>query len=134
MTPASPPTIADNRERERLVLQRTWAPPTGPLRWFKEINAQVIGKRYVITAFIFFVLGGIEALLIRIQLARPENRFLDPDLYDQLFTLHGSTMMFLFAVPVVQGLALYFVPLLLGARNVALPRFTAFSYYIYLFG
>jgi cytochrome c oxidase subunit I+III len=134
MTPASPPTIADGRESDRLVLQHTWAPPTGPLRWFKEVNAQVIGKRYIMTALIFFVLGGIEALLIRIQLARPENRFLNPDLYDQIFTLHGSTMMFLFAVPVMQGLALYFVPLLLGARNVALPRLTAFSYYIYLFG
>jgi glutathione-independent formaldehyde dehydrogenase len=84
-------------QRERLVLQRTWAPPTGPFAWLKETNAQVIGKRDIITAFISFVLGGIEALLIRIQLARPENRFLNPDLYDQIFTLHGSTMMFLYS-------------------------------------
>ena len=103
MTTASPPTIADGRERDRLILQQTWAPPAGPLRWFKEVNAQVIGSAVHHHGLIFFVLGGIEALLIRIQLARPENRFLNPDLYDQIFTLHGSTMMFLFAVPVMQG-------------------------------
>ena len=128
MTPVSPQ--APPVEREQLELAQSWAPPTGPFRWFREVNAQVIGMRYIITAFIFFVIAGLEALLIRVQLATPENHFLNPDLYNQIFTMHGSTMMFLFAVPVLEGFGVYFVPLLLGARNVSLPRLNAFGYYI----
>ena len=79
-------------------------------------------------------LGGIEALAMRVQLARPENRFLGPDLYNQVFTTHGSTMMFLFAVPIMLGLATYLVPLMVGTRNLAFPRLNAFSYYVYLIG
>ncbi len=131
MTPVSQQTPVD---RENLELARTWAPPTGPFRWFREVNAQVIGKRYIVTAFIFFLIAGLEALLIRVQLAAPENHFLNPDLYNQIFTMHGSTMMFLFAVPVLEGFGVYLVPLMLGARNVSLPRLNAFGYYIYLFG
>src|SRR3954465_12279676 len=74
------------------------------------------------------------AALMRIQLARPENNFLGPDLYNQIFTVHGSTMMFLFAVPMMQGVGLYVVPLMLGTRNVAFPRLNAYSYYIYVIG
>src|SRR4051812_32134342 len=71
---------------------------------------------------------------MRVQLARPRNTFLDPDLYNQIFTVHGTTMMFLFAVPVMEGMALYLVPLMVGTRNVAFPRLNAFGYYSYLAG
>ena len=66
---------------------------------------------------------------MRLQLRRPENRFLGPDLYNQLFTMHGTTMMFLFAVPVMQAIGLYLVPLMVGTRNVAFPRLNAFGYW-----
>lgn len=134
MNPVSDELLSADQEREQATLNNTWAPPTGLLRWFKEVNAQVIGRRYIITAFIFFLIGGLEALLMRLQLARPDNKLLNPGLYNQIFTMHGSTMMFLFAVPILEGFGVYFVPLLLGARNVALPRLNAFGYYIYLFG
>ena len=78
------------------------------------------------------MLSGILALLIRIQLARPDNRFLGPDLYNQIFTTHGTAMMFLFAVPIMEGIGLYLVPLMIGTRNVAFPRLMSFGYYVYL--
>src|SRR4051812_50222017 len=90
--------------------------------------------RYIVTAFIFFILGGIEALLMRLQLAHPESHILNPDQYNQIFTTHGSTMMFLFAVPVMEGVAIYFVPLMVGTRNVAFPRLNAFGYFAYVAG
>jgi cytochrome c oxidase subunit I+III len=116
------------------VFKKTWTDPSGFPGWFAAVNNQPIGKRYMLTALIFFVLGGIQALLIRTQLAVSENSFLGPDVYNQLFTLHGSTMMFLFAVPFLEGLTLYLLPLMLGSRDVAFPRLTAFSYWVYLFG
>src|SRR4051812_45599940 len=89
----------------------------------------------IITAFIFFLLGGILAALMRLQLSRPDNGFLGPDRYNQIFTMHGSTMMFLFAVPMMfEALSVYVLPLMLGARNIAFPRLNAYSYYLYLFG
>jgi cytochrome c oxidase subunit 1 len=93
-----------------------------------------VGKRYVATAFLFFLLGGIEAMVMRIQLARPENRLLDPDLYNQFFTMHGTTMMFLFGVPVQLAAATYLVPLMVGTRNISFPRLNAFGYWTYLLG
>ena len=75
----------------------------------------------MVTAFLFFAIGGLEALAIRLQLARPDNNLLSPDLYNQVFSVHGSTMMFLFAVPVMLAFGLYFVPLMIGTRNVAFP-------------
>ena len=100
-----------------------------------NVHHRAIGKRYIVTAFVFFLLGGILAPLMRLQLARPENHVLSPDLYNQVFTMHGSTMMFLFAVPMMfEALGVYLVPLMVGARNIAFPRLNAFSYYLYLFG
>jgi cytochrome c oxidase subunit I+III len=122
----------DAEERRRL--EKAWALSSGFPGWFKEVSHTVIGKRYIVTALIMFLLGGLEALLMRIQLARPENGFLDPDLYNEIFTTHGSTMMFLFAVPVFQGLAIYLVPLMLGTRNTAFPRLNALSYWLFVIG
>jgi len=125
--PAPPPDL-------RATLARTWAEPGGFFGWFMNVNHKSIATRMIVTALGFFALGGILALLMRLQLARPESRLIGPDLYGQLFTVHGSTMMFLFAVPVMQALGLYLVPLMIGTRNVAFPRLNAFGYYVYLFG
>jgi cytochrome c oxidase subunit 1 len=121
-------------ERDRKDLEMTWAPGPGVIGWFTDTNHKSIAMRYIVTAFIFFLLGGILAALMRIQLALPENTFIGPDLYNQIFTTHGSTMMFLFAVPIMEALGLYFVPLMIGTRNVAFPKLNAFGYYVYLFG
>ena len=115
-------------------LHRTWADRPGFLGWLMSVDHKSIGKRYVITAFVFFLLGGIEAAMMRAQLARPESRLIGPDLYNQLFTTHGTTMMFLFAVPVMTAMGLYLVPLMIGSRDVAFPRLNAYGYYAYLIG
>src|SRR5690606_25798317 len=102
--------------------------------WLISTDHKSIGKRYLVTAFIFFLMAGVLALLMRVQLAYPENHFLDPDRYNQVFTTHGTTMMFLFAVPVMEAIGIYFVPLMIGTRNVAFPRLNAFGYWTYLIG
>ncbi len=124
----------DADAEDRRVLERTWRYASGLWGWLAEVDHTRIGVRYIVTALIFFALGGIEALAMRVQLAKPENGFLNPDLYNQVFTTHGSTMMFLFAVPIMLGLATYLVPLMVGTRNLAFPRLNAFSYYVYLIG
>jgi cytochrome c oxidase subunit I+III len=121
-------------ELERRTLERTWEAPRGLVGFLTNVDHKAIGLRYVVTAFVFFLLGGIEALAMRLQLARPENHLLNPDLYNQVFTVHGSTMMFLFAVPVMEGMGVYLVPLMVGTRNVAFPRLNAFGYWVYLIG
>jgi cytochrome c oxidase subunit 1 len=129
-----PPLLPESEELETRRLERTWRPRRGLYGFLTNVDHTVIGKRYIVTAFAFFALGGLEALLMRLQLARPESRLIGPDLYNQLFTTHGSTMMFLFAVPVMEGMALYLVPLMVGTRNTAFPRLTAYSYWVYLIG
>jgi cytochrome c oxidase subunit 1 len=121
-------------DEERRLLNKTWGDKPGLWGWITSTNHKSIGKRFIITAFIFFAAGGVLAALMRIQLARPENSFLGPDLYNQIFTMHGTTMMFLFAIPVMEAMAIYLVPLMIGTRNIAFPRLAAFSYWIYLFG
>jgi cytochrome c oxidase subunit I+III len=121
-------------ELEALRLEQTWSPAPGALGWFTETGHKQIGLRYIVTAFIFFLAGGVEAALMRWQLARPNHGFLSPDMYNQIFTMHGTTMMFLFAVPVMEGFAIYLVPLMVGTRNVAFPRLNAYGYFVYLIG
>ena len=116
-------------------LRQVWSHPPGIWGWFTEVHHTAIGLRFMVTAFVFFLLGGVLAALMRWQLTFPENHFLGPDQYNQFFTMHGSTMIFLFAVPMVfQGFGVYLVPLMCGARNIAFPRLNAFCYYVYLFG
>src|ERR1041384_6559813 len=115
-------------------LEQTWADPTGVCGWFTHGDHKSIGRRYLVTAFAFFLIGGVLAALMRVQLSRADNTILSPDLYNQIFTTHGTTMMFLFAVPVMQALGVYFVPLMVGARSIAFPRLVAFSYWMLLFG
>ncbi len=118
----------------RRQLEQTWAVPTGFIGSLTVVDHRTIGRRYIATAFVFFILAGILAALMRVQLAWPDNHFLSPDRYNQFFTVHGTAMMFLFAVPVMEGMGVYLVPLMVGTRNIAFPRLNAFSYYVYLFG
>jgi cytochrome c oxidase subunit 1 len=115
-------------------LDLAWRRPRGIIGWLATVDHKEIGRRYIITALGFFVLGGIMALLMRLQLAQPDSNLIGAERYNQLFTMHGSTMMFLFAVPVMEGVAVYIIPLMLGTRSTAFPRLNAFSYYMYLFG
>jgi cytochrome c oxidase subunit I+III len=119
---------------EAHTLEQTWSDPPGLVGWFSAINHKTIAKRFMVTTFVFFLLGGLLALAIRLQLALPNGKVLGPDLYNQVFTMHGSTMMFLFAVPVMQAVATYLVPLMIGARSVAFPRMNAFAYWIFTLG
>src|SRR4051812_14013558 len=116
------------------TLDATWDPGRGVLAWLREVRHTAIGVRFIVTAFLFFAAGGVEAILMRLQLARADSHLIGPDLYNRLFTTHGSTMMFLFAVPVMQGVGTYLVPLQIGARNLAFPRLAAYSYFTYLVG
>ncbi|HET9983902.1 MAG TPA: cbb3-type cytochrome c oxidase subunit I [Longimicrobiales bacterium] len=135
LTPtAAPAPTPDAELRERNALERTWWNDTRPLRFLTEVDHKVVGLRIVITALTLFVLAGLLAGAMRLQLARPEGALLGPDRYDQVFTVHGTTMMFLFAVPVMMGLGVYFVPLMVGARNIAYPRLVAYGYFVYLTG
>jgi cytochrome c oxidase subunit 1 len=116
------------------VLAHTWKTPAGLWGAMATVDHKIIGRRYIVTAFVFLALGGVLAILMRIQLAQPEARLLGPDRYNQIFTMHGANMMFLFAVPVMEAMAVYLVPLMVGTRNIAFPRLNAFSYWMYLAG
>ena len=116
------------------ALERTWQDEPGVLGFLRTNDHKRLGRRFVATAFLFFVAAGILAAVMRAQLAVPDNHVVGPDLYDQLFTMHGTTMMFIFAVPIMQGMALYLVPLMVGTRNTAFPRMSACAYWLYLLG
>jgi cytochrome c oxidase subunit 1 len=116
------------------LIVRAPAARTGWPGWVTTTDHKRIGVLYVVTAFAFMALGGVEALLMRTQLAQPGNRLLDPQTYNQVLTLHGSTMVFLVVMPVWAGFANYFVPLQIGARDMAFPRLNALSYWLYLAG
>ena len=114
-------------------LQKIWETPPGLLGWLSTVDHKIIGIRYLITAFAFLLLGGGEALVMRLQLAHANQHVLTPDQYNQLFTMHGITMIFLYALPVLSGFSNYIWPLLLGSRDMAFPRLNALSYWIFLF-
>src|SRR3978361_284175 len=115
-------------------LADTWRTSPGIWAALSTVDHKIIGRRYIVTAFVFLILGGILSLAMRLQLSGPEARFIGPDRYNQIFTMHGTNMMFLFAVPVMEAMAVYLVPLMVGSRNIAFPRLNAFSYWIYLAG
>jgi cytochrome c oxidase subunit I+III len=140
--PSDPARVIDDAppipDAETAALHRrlaaVWDDRPGLAGWITTVDHKRLALRYMVTAFAFFILGGLEAALMRVQLSRAESGLIGPDLYDQLFTTHGTTMMFLFAVPMVEAVGLYFVPLLVGTRNVAFPRLNAYGYWTYLFG
>jgi cytochrome c oxidase subunit I+III len=114
-------------------LLQTWKSPRG-WRYFSDVNNSVVGVWYTATAFFFFLFAGVLALLLRVQLAVPENRFLSADAYNQLFTLHGSVMMFLFAIPIFEAIAIMLLPQMTGARDLPFPRLSAFGFWCFLLG
>ncbi|MDQ0364821.1 aa3-type cytochrome oxidase subunit I [Catenuloplanes indicus] len=103
-------------------------------RLLRTTDAKQIGIMYLVTSFVFFMLGGLMALIMRAELARPEMQFLSPEQYNQLFTMHGTIMLLFFATPVVFAFANYVVPIQIGAPDVAFPRLNSFAYWLYLFG
>ena len=127
-------TAIKDLPRPQIVAHAVPRPRKAWLEWVTTVDHKKIGILYMVTAFVFFLVGGIEALLIRIQLGAPDNTFLTPEKYNQLFTMHGTTMIFLFVVPMSAGFGNYFVPLMIGARDMAFPRLNAFSYWLFLFG
>jgi cytochrome c oxidase subunit I+III len=143
-TAALPHTIPANRPTPKAVpteeesdkqLQATWADPRpGPIGSLRAIQNDAIGGRIMMTAFIFFLVAGSLALLMRLQLIRPENTLVGPQTYNGLFTMHGSTMMYLFAVPLLEGLAILLLPLMLGNREMPFPRLGVFSYFTFVLG
>jgi cytochrome c oxidase subunit 1 len=108
--------------------------PTGWTSWVTTTDHKKIGVMYLVTTFVFFILGGVEALLIRLQLGQADNTLLDPQTYNALFTMHGTTMVFLFIVPVWAAFGNYLVPLMIGARDMAYPKLNALSYWFFLAG
>ncbi len=136
MTTVSADTRDSALDEQRLdhILSWTWRTERGLIGALSSVDHKVVGRRYIVTALVFLCLGGLAAVAMRLQLARPDNALIGPDLYNQLFTMHGMTMMFLFAVPVMEAFGVYLVPLMVGTRNIAFPRLNAFSYWIYLSG
>jgi cytochrome c oxidase subunit I len=124
LSPA-PPEIADR-------LAAAWGEAPGLKGWFGSVDHKVIGIRYLFTAFVFLVVGGCEALVMRIQLAGPNATLLTPEQYNQLFSMHGVTMIFLYAMPILSGFSNYLWPLMLGSRDMAFPRLNALSYWLFL--
>ncbi|MEW9584883.1 cytochrome c oxidase subunit I [Paraburkholderia sp. DGU8] len=114
-------------------LRDLWESEPGWRGWLSTVDHKQIGLRYIVTAFCFLLLGGVEALIMRLQLAGPNESLLTPDQYNQLFTMHGVTMIFLYALPVLSGFSNYLWPLMLGSRDMAFPRLNALSYWVFLF-
>lgn len=126
------PLIADAADAGlRHRLERSWS-AEGLGAWFATVDHKEIGIRYIVTASAFLGLGGIEALIMRLQLAGPDRHLLSPEAFNELFTMHGVTMIFLYAGPVLSGFSNYLWPLLIGSRDMAFPRLNALSYWIYL--
>src|SRR5690554_3053628 len=122
-----------NKARLHREYDRVWGnwPGWGALA---AVNHTSVGLRFIVTGLVFFLIGGVLSMLMRTQLALPEQDIIGPELYNQLFTMHGTLMMFLFAIPVLEGVAMYLIPKMIGARDLPFPRVGAMGYYCYLFG
>ncbi|WP_069050870.1 cytochrome c oxidase subunit I [Blastomonas sp. RAC04] len=127
MTPHDPAAL-------HAELDAVWRGLPGWRGFVCEVNHGAIGLRFMITAIVYFAIGGVLAMLIRVQLASPRAAFVGPDIYNQLFTMHGTIMMFLFAIPKLEGLALYLLPKVMGARDMAYPRLSALGWWCYALG
>ena len=127
------PEVAVPSPKLEEKLHSMWESKPGLRGWLSTVDHKEIGIMYLVTAFGFLCAGGIEALVMRIQLAGPDRHLLTPEQYNQLFSMHGNTMIFWYALPVLSGFSNYLWPLLLGARDMAFPRLNAFSYWTFLF-
>ena len=113
-------------------LTELWETPKTIYGWFATVDHKELGIRYLFTAFLFLIVGGVEALILRLQLFTPRAAVLSPEAYNQIFTLHGITMIFWYASPILSGFAVYLIPLMIGARDLAFPRMNAFTYWTFL--
>lgn len=125
--------VRDYDSAEAHHLEELWESKPGLYGWLSTVDHKEIGTRYIVTAFLFLIAGGIEALIFRLQLAGPDLRLLTPEQYDELFTMHGVTMILWYAFPVLTGFSVYLQPLVLGSRDMAFPRLNAFTYWVFLF-
>jgi cytochrome c oxidase subunit 1/cytochrome c oxidase subunit I+III len=126
------PVIARPTEELHEKMESMWSDPPGLYGWLGTTDHKKVGKRYLVTAFVFLVVGGIEALGMRLQLAQPNEHLLSPGLYNQFFSMHGFTMIFLYSLPILSGFSNYLWPLMLGTRDMAFPRLNAFTYWVFL--
>jgi cytochrome c oxidase subunit I+III len=131
--PRRPPNSLPRPPGEYEALERAWRKPGG-WRALTSVNNTRIGRLYLATAFAFFLFAGVLALAMRLQLAVPGNDLLEPGTYNQFFTMHGTVMMFLFAIPMVEAVAVFLLPGMLGARDLPFPRLSAYAYWAYAFG
>jgi cytochrome c oxidase subunit 1/cytochrome c oxidase subunit I+III len=113
-------------------LTQLWESPRSLWGTLATVDHKTIGMRYLVTSLVFMVAGGVEALILRLQLSGSDLKVLNPETYDQLFTMHGITMIFWYAAPILSGFSNYLMPLMIGARDMALPRTNAFSYWTFL--
>src|SRR5436190_8112172 len=118
----------------RIAARSVQAAPRGWTSWVTTTDHKRIGIMYMVTTFVFFLMGGTEALMMRLQLGAPDNTLISPQTYNALFTIHGTTMIFLFVVPMMAGFGNYLVPLMIGARDMAFPKLNALSYWLLLAG
>jgi cytochrome c oxidase subunit I+III len=125
--PTDPPTDVE-------LLDHVWDQRPGFVGWLGQCNHKAVGRRFIFTSFFFLLLGGALALVMRTQLAVPDNDLVGPEAFNQLFTMHGTIMMFLFVVPMLEGFTIYVAPLQLGARDMPMPRLNAYGYWVYLAG
>lgn len=124
---------AEYRRQSAARLLKAWETPRG-WRYWSAVNNSEVGMWYTVASFCFFLFGGVLALLMRIQLAVPGNTFLTADQYNQIFTMHGSVMMFLFAVPIFEAFSIMILPEMLGARDLPFPRLSAYGFYSFVIG
>ena len=122
------------QEKKFLTVFKRPSSSEGVWSWITTVDHKRIGIMYGYAAFFFLLFGGLEALLLRIQLARPDNNFLSAAEYSAMFTMHGTTMVFLAIMPISAAFFNYLLPLQIGARDVAFPRLTALSYWLWIFG
>ena len=120
--------------RPEVILHGVPTPQRGWLAWLTTTDHKRIGILYIATAIVFLLVGGVEALIMRLQLAQPDNTLVTPETYNGLVTMHGTTMVFLFIIPLIAGFGNYLVPLMIGARDMAFPKLNALSYWLTLFG
>src|SRR3954452_20259600 len=118
----------------QIATHQVEATPTGWTSWVTTTDHKRIGIMYMVTTFVFFLMGGTEALMMRLQLGTPDNTLISPQTYNALFTIHGTTMIFLFFVPMMAAFGNSLVPLMIGARDMAFPKLNALSYWLLLAG
>ncbi len=127
------PTKKPGTKADLAELEKIWCAPKG-WQYLTAVSNNYIGFYYLVTAFVFFILAGVLALLMRVQLAAPAQKFMSPEVYNQVFTMHGTVMMFLFAVPAVEAVGVLLLPQMIGARDLPFPKMSAYAFWIYLFG